>query len=433
MADGYYGVSAVNRLGGVSGTDELGGVSGLENLGAAANRTAGRAGGSYNVDAMDGVHFSSSYQPSPQGLNATFGEMWQAITRGDHTYYFSSNPDAAGRYQAAAEAKANETVASFNGDIEDVREIRDRLLKGESLDSVLNDVKEKRSDLNVAAAVARNKSNANASVNNDIVDPNIKEASAVADARDGSTANASAGKESRAAAVATDNSVAGATSDQNSDAGSVARKGSQAVSSAFEQSLGFAKAKDGSEATVSASNGATAEADADHSGVSRSEARNDARAMSRARAGDAHAEATDGSMAQAESSQKNKYQDFKVGKDDVNTVWGALKKAGWSDEEIVKQNLVDKTAHENKLKDPGVVHAGQKLHIEQKPQNRPDAEAIGRNRSEADAKARGSDAHSGILADDGAAGSVHTGPHESKDIKVAPQKTGSLPNPETYV
>lgn len=429
MADSFY-VNALERLTGVSAHDSSDHVHGLENLGAASSRIGGRATGS--LSETDGVSLSSSYQQSPGSANLKFSEAWSSITRGDTTYTFSDSKDAQGRYYAAVEAKANETVAAFSGDVEDVREIRQRLLRGESLDSVLTDVREKRQDLNVAAAVARNKSTATASANDDIVDPNIKEASSVAYARDGSTANASAGKESTSTATATGNSVAGASSDQNSTAGSVAQKGSQAVSAAFEQSMGWAKARDGSESTVAADNGSTAEADADHSGVSRSEARNDARAMSRTRAGDAHAEATDGSMAQAESKQKDKYGKFEVGKD-AQSVWGALNKAGWSDEEIVKQDLVNKVARENKLKDAGTVKAGQQLRIETRPSERPEAEAVGRNRSEAEAKASGPNSHAGMLADDESKGQVQTGEHETKDIKVAPERQGSLPSPGTFV
>lgn len=427
MADFY--VNALERLSGVSATEGLDPVTGMDRLGTAANRI----GGASSVQGEDAIGFSSSYRPSSAGVNAQMGETWESITRGNTTYNFSSQTDAQNRYQAAAEARANEVVASFSGDAEDITEVRNRLLRGESLDSVLKDVREKRSDLNIAAAVAKNKSTAQASANNDIVDPNIKEASSVAFAQDGSTANASAGKESRANATASEHSVAGATSDQNSDAGAVAKKGSQAVSSAFEQSLGFAKAKAGSESTVNAQNGATAEADSDTNGVSRSEARNDARAMSRSRAGDAHAEATNGAMAQAESKQKDKYSDFKVGQDGVNTVWGALKKAGWSDEEIVSQNLVEKTARENKLQDAGVVMGGQKLHVERKPENRPEAEAIGRNASNAEAKASGPASHAGILSDDGATGKVSTGAHQSQDIKAAPPRQSSLPPGQTFV
>lgn len=428
MADSFY-VNALERLTGVStqGTDH---VAGLENLGAASDRLAG--GRSASVSEADGVSLSSSYQESPGSTNARFNEAWSSITRGDTTYTFSDSKDAQGRYHAAVEAKANETVASFSGDMEDVREIRQRLLRGESLDSVLTDVREKRHDLNVAAAVAQNKSSATASAHDDRVDPSHKEASSVAYARDGSTANASAGTESAATATAREHSVAGASSDQGSMAGSVAEKGSQAVSSAFEQSLGWARAGDGSEATVSSSSRSTAEADADNHGVSRSEARTDASATSKARAGDAHAEAADGSMVRAESQQKDKYGKFEVGKD-ANTVWGALTKAGWSDAEIVEQGLVEKVARENKLKDAGTVMAGQQLRIETRPSHRPEADAVGRNGSEAEATASGPDSHAGILADDASQGKVSTGAHQTKDIKVAPERQSSLPTGGTFV
>lgn len=431
MADFY--VNALERLNGVSGQEGLEGVHGLENLGAASDRLNGVRPGA-GVDSADDVSFASSYNPSARGVNGQMADVWEAIRRGNTTYYFSSNTDAQGRYEAAAQAKADEVVASFSGDVEDVREIRNRLLRGESLDSVLTDVRGKRNDLNVAAAVAKNNSSAQASANNDIVDPYIHESSSVAYAKDGSSATASSGKESAANATATEHSIAGASSDQNSGATSTARQGSFAVSSAFEQSQAKAKATDGSEATVSADNGGTASAEADHNGVSRSEARNDAMATSKARAGEAHAEATDGSSAQAQSKQKDHYEDFKVGKDGVNTVWGALRKAGWSDEEIVKQNLVEKAAHDNKLKDAGVVMAGQKLHIEHKPEHKPEAEAIGANRSAAEAEAHGKDSHAGVLADDGTSGRVETGAHQTQDIKVSPPRTGSLPPPdETFV
>lgn len=418
MAD-YY-VNALEALTGISARDAMGDVSGLENLGSAASRVAGvRPGQGVSTADQADISFAHAQSPSSQ-VNGQMADAWESIRRGNNTYYFSSATDAQGRYHAAVEARANEVVASFAGDAEDIGEIRNRLLRGESLDSVLADVREKRHDLNVAAAVAKNKSTAQAMVNNDIVDPNIHESSSVAYAKDGSTAGASSGKESSSAAHAEGESTAGAYSDGNSTAAAKAKDGSHAVSGAFEQSMGFASARNKSEATVDANNGATAEAEADLQGVSRSEARNDSRATSRARAGDAHAEATTGSTAQA-TSEQDRHMKFEVGKD-AKSVWGALRQAGWSDEEIVKQKLVDQVARENQLKDPNVVQPGQKLRVQPNPSRRPSAEAEAREYSEASATARGPDSHAGALSDQDSKLEVHSKPFQSHDIKASPPR-----------
>lgn len=50
-----------------------------------------------------------------------------------------------------------------------------------------------------------------------------------------------------------------------------------------------------------------------------------------------------------------------------DSVWSALKNAGWSDQEIANNHLVDQVAKQNNLQDPNNVQAGQKLIVPTKP------------------------------------------------------------------
>ena len=63
----------------------------------------------------------------------------------------------------------------------------------------------------------------------------------------------------------------------------------------------------------------------------------------------------------------------KANKGGNTSVWGSLRNAGYSDKEIAEQNLVQKVAKENNLKDANVVHAGQELHIPMKIKDKREA------------------------------------------------------------
>jgi hypothetical protein len=424
MADSAYYLRALEALTGVSESQSGWGGPNISGLGAAANRLNGNS--NYNAgqfgDVAD-IRFPA-YQPNFGAVNRSLADIWQTVRRGSETYHFSSATDAQGRYHAAVEARANQTVASFAGDPEDVREVRRRILQGESLDSILTDVRERRNDMNLAAAVAHNNSKATATAHNDIRNPWHEESRAVAQARDGSAATSSAGSLSQASSDATRQSTAGASADGSSKANAQAHDRSQTAVGAFEQSRGFGRATDQSEATVSAQNGSTAKAKADMSGVSRSEANNDSRASSRSRSGEAHAEARNGSAATADSAQKEhqkKLLDFQVGKD-TGTVWGALRKAGYTNKQIVEGDLVSKTAVDNNLKNPNLVRDGQKLHIERPAGQRPNSEAVASNGSSATALAHGKKSDAGAIADHGTRNTVQTGPGQHEVIKTAPPR-----------
>jgi LysM repeat protein len=76
---------------------------------------------------------------------------------------------------------------------------------------------------------------------------------------------------------------------------------------------------------------------------------------------------------EADKYQKVTVEKWGSGKNDC--VWNALKGAGYSDDEIKNQGLVNQVAQLNNLKDPNLVHAGQELRLPRKGEGGQTAEA----------------------------------------------------------
>ena len=66
-----------------------------------------------------------------------------------------------------------------------------------------------------------------------------------------------------------------------------------------------------------------------------------------------------------------KIEEWKKGSKGNTCIWNALRNAGYTNEEIVKNKLIDRVAKDNNIKDPNIVHPGQVVRIPRK-----EAEAI---------------------------------------------------------